>query len=169
MNERCSFWGKGGNADKRGVISLIQCPQLLMHNEGLSFERAQAFFSLLELPVMLMITSAGITWSISDIVNWLMITGTAEDYQAVYHCFPDRLWICNTTHDAYRSHKTRGDGKNKVCYIKHGAVAIRMCLKQVCGVAVKQNEPLSLSSASNISPLQIFIRVTGGSAAISPL
>lgn len=79
MNERCSFWEEKGNADKRGDISPTQGPQLLMHNEGLSLQRAQAFFSLLELPVMLMISSVGITWSISDAVQRLVITGTAED------------------------------------------------------------------------------------------
>lgn len=89
MNERCSFWGEKGTADKRGVIPLIQCPQLLMHSEGLRFERAQPFFSLLQLPVMLMISSVGIRWSISDVAEGLVITGMAEDYQAVYHyCQP---------------------------------------------------------------------------------
>jgi len=57
INVRCSFWRERGNADKKRVISPIQCPQLLKRNEGLGFESAQAFFPLLQLSVMLMISS----------------------------------------------------------------------------------------------------------------
>lgn len=107
MNERCSFWGEKDNADKRRVISLIQCPRLLMHNKGgLGFERARAFFSLLELPVMLMISSAGITWSISDVVEGLVITGTAEDYQAVSH-------YCQTGCEFATLHITHADNMKR--------------------------------------------------------
>lgn len=61
---------------------------------------------------MLMISSGGITWSISDVVEGLVITGTAEDYQAVYYY---RQTACEFT----MLHVMLGDNMEGDAMLKH--------------------------------------------------
>lgn len=90
-----------------------QCPQLLIHSVGSCFERAQLLFSLLQLPVMLMISSVRMRWSISDVVEGLVITKMAVEH----HCQPrsrsvilyiihadnvTRWYCCNVKHVTQR-------------------------------------------------------------------
>lgn len=82
MNKRYLCWERATLIKARNPLS--QCPRLLIRSVGSCFERAQLLFSLLQLPVMLMISSGRMRWSISDVVEGLVITKMAVEH----HCQP---------------------------------------------------------------------------------
>lgn len=81
MNKRYSICVEDGRATLiKARNPLSQWPRLLIRSVGSCFERAQLLFSLLKLPVMLMISSGRMRWSISDVVEGLVITKMAVEH-----------------------------------------------------------------------------------------
>lgn len=115
MNERCSFWGEKGNADKRGVISLIQCPRLVMHNEGAQLWKSTGF-------LLFVATASHVNdqFGRNNVINIRRSRGVGDyrDGWGVSGSLPllaDKA--VGLQCDACRSHETGGDAKTH--HIKH--------------------------------------------------
>lgn len=92
------FFGEGRRAMLRKESnSPSGCPRLLITSVGLCFERVQLLVSLLQLPVTLMISSARMRWSISDVLE-----GVGDYRDGCRTPLPAAQSLCNFIYNAGR-------------------------------------------------------------------